>query len=48
MAALLDQEADLEVVAQAGSLAEARSQAAAVGHDVAVLTWNCPTATGQS
>ena len=37
MAALLDQAADLEVVAQAGSLAEARSQAAAVGHDVAVL-----------
>ena len=46
MAALLDQEADLEVVAQAGSLAEARSQAAAVGHDVAVLDLELPDGNG--
>ena len=46
MAALLDQEADLEVVAQAGSLAEARSQAAAVGHDVAVLDLALPDGNG--
>ena len=46
MTALLDREPDLEVVAQAGSLAEARSRAAAVGFDVAVLDLGLPDGNG--
>jgi two-component system, NarL family, response regulator DevR len=37
MASLLGRQPDLEVVAQAGSLGEARRQAALVGCDVAIL-----------
>src|SRR5829696_5682023 len=46
MSALLDREPDLEVVAQAGSLAEARSHAAAVSFDVAVLDLGLPDGNG--
>ena len=46
MTALLDREPDLEVVAQAGSLAEARSHAAAVSFDVAVLDLGLPDGNG--
>jgi two-component system response regulator DesR len=46
MSALLDREPDLEVVAQAGSLAEARSYAAAVRFDVAVLDLGLPDGNG--
>jgi DNA-binding NarL/FixJ family response regulator len=46
MTALLDREPDLEVVAQAGSLAEARSCAAAVSFDVAVLDLGLPDGNG--
>jgi len=46
MSALLDREPDLEVVAQAGSLAEARSHAAAVRFDVAVLDLGLPDGNG--
>jgi len=45
MVELLNREPDLEVVAQAGSLAEARSQAA-VRHDVAVLDLGLPDGNG--
>ena len=46
MTAMLDREPDLEVVAQAGSLAEARSLAAAVSFDVAVLDIGLPDGNG--
>ena len=46
MTALLDREPDLEVFAQAGSLAEARSHAAAVSFDVAVLDLGLPDGNG--
>ena len=46
MALLLGREPDLEVVAQAGSLAEARSHAAAVRFDVAVLDLGLPDGNG--
>ncbi len=46
MAVLLDRQADLEVVAQAGSVAEARSHAAAVRFDVAVLDIGLPDGSG--
>jgi DNA-binding NarL/FixJ family response regulator len=46
MAVLLDRQADLEVVAQAGSVAEARSHAAVVGFDVAVLDIGLPDGNG--
>ena len=46
MTAFLDREPDLEVVAQAGSLAEARSHAAAVSFDVAVLDLGLPDGNG--
>lgn len=46
MTALLRREPDLEVVAQAGSLAEARSRAAAVRCDVVVLDLGLPDGNG--
>ena len=46
MAYLLDREPDLEVVAQAGSVDEARSRAASVGFDVAVLDLGLPDGNG--
>jgi DNA-binding NarL/FixJ family response regulator len=46
MEALLRRQADLEVVAQAGSLAEARSHATTVRFDVAVLDLGLPDGTG--
>ncbi len=46
MVALLDRHADLEVVAQAGSLTEARSHAAVVRFDVAVLDLGLPDGNG--
>ena len=45
MVALLARQPDLEVVAQAGSLTEARRHAEAVGFDVAVLISAFPTGT---
>lgn len=46
VAAVVDREADLEVVAQAGSLEEARGQIASVGCDVAVLDMGLPDGVG--
>jgi DNA-binding NarL/FixJ family response regulator len=46
MRALLGRQADLEVVAQAGSLAEARSHAVSVRCDVAVLDLGLPDGNG--
>ena len=46
MATLLGRQADLEVVAQAGSIAEARKHAAAVVFDVAVLDLGLPDGNG--
>jgi DNA-binding NarL/FixJ family response regulator len=46
MASLVDRQPGLEVVAQAGSLAEARRQAASVGCDVAVLDLGLPDGNG--
>ena len=46
MSVFLGREPDLEVVAQAGSLAEARSLAAAVRFDVAVLDLGLPDGNG--
>lgn len=46
MAFLLEREADLTVVAQAGSLDEARRHAASVGFDVAVLDFGLPDGEG--
>jgi DNA-binding NarL/FixJ family response regulator len=46
MAHLIGRQADLEVVAQAGSLAEARSHAAMVRFDVAILDLGLPDGNG--
>jgi DNA-binding NarL/FixJ family response regulator len=46
MALLVDRQPGLEVVAQAGSLAEARRHAASVGCDVAVLDLSLPDGNG--
>ena len=46
LAALLEGQPDLEVVAQAGSLAEARSQAATARFDVVVLDLGLPDGNG--
>jgi|SRR5215212_709194 len=46
VAAWLDREPDLAVVAQAGSLGEARRLAASVGCDVAVLDMGLPDGVG--
>ncbi len=46
MTALLGQEPDLEVIAQAGSLAEARSHVATVRCDVPVLDLGLPDGNG--
>ncbi len=46
VATVVDREADLEVVAQAGSLEEARGRIAAVGCDVAVLDMGLPDGVG--
>jgi DNA-binding NarL/FixJ family response regulator len=46
MAALLEGQPDLEVVAQAGSMAEARTQAAASSFDVVVLDLGLPDGNG--
>ncbi len=46
MVALLEGQPDLEVVAQAGSMAEARTQAAASSFDVAVLDLGLPDGNG--
>ena len=48
MVALLDRQPDLEVVAQAGSLVEAREHAAMVSFDVAVLDLGLPDGTGRT
>jgi DNA-binding NarL/FixJ family response regulator len=46
LAAVVDREADLEVVAQAGSLEEARGRIASAGCDVAVLDMGLPDGVG--
>lgn len=46
MEVLLSRQPDLEVVAQAGSLAEARGHAAVVSFDVAVLDLGLPDGNG--
>ena len=46
VAAWVDREADLEVVAQAGSLEEARGRIAQAGCDVAVLDMGLPDGVG--
>jgi len=46
VAAVVDREVDLEVVAQAGSLEEARGRIASVGCDVAVLDMSLPDGFG--
>ncbi len=46
MTALVDREPDLEVVAQAGSLAEARQHCTEVEFDVAVLDLGLPDGNG--
>ena len=46
MASLVDRQPGLEVVAQAGSVDEARRQAASVGCDVAVLDLGLPDGNG--
>jgi DNA-binding NarL/FixJ family response regulator len=46
VAAWVDRDPDLEVVAQAGSLEEARRHAASVGCDVAVLDMGLPDGVG--
>jgi DNA-binding NarL/FixJ family response regulator len=46
MEALLSRQPDLEVVAQAGSLAEARGRAGMVSFDVAVLDLGLPDGNG--
>jgi two-component system response regulator DesR len=46
MASLLGREPDVEVVAEAGSLKEARRHAARVGFDVAILDLGLPDGNG--
>ena len=46
VATVVDREADLEVVSQAGSLEEARGRIASVGCDVAVLDMSLPDGVG--
>ena len=46
LAAVVDREADMEVVAQAGSLEEARGRIAPDGCDVAVLDMGLPDGVG--
>jgi two-component system response regulator DesR len=46
MASLFDRQSDLELVAQAGSLAEARKLADTVGLDVAILDLGLPDGDG--
>jgi DNA-binding NarL/FixJ family response regulator len=46
VAVWVDQQPDLAVVAQVGSLEEARRQAASVGYDVAVLDMGLPDGVG--
>ncbi len=46
LAGLVDREADMEVVAQAGSLGEARARIAPEGCDVAVLDMGLPDGVG--
>ncbi len=46
MTAILHRQPDLEVVAQAGSMAEARNQAAAAKYDVVVLDLGLPDGNG--
>ena len=46
LAAVVDREADMEVVAQAGSLEEARGRIAPAGCDVAVLDMGLPDGIG--
>jgi DNA-binding NarL/FixJ family response regulator len=46
MADLIGRQGDLEVVAQAGSLAEARNHAAAVPFDMAILDLRLPDGNG--
>ena len=46
VASLVDRQADMEVVAQAGSLEEARRSAASAGCDVAVLDLGLPDGSG--
>jgi DNA-binding NarL/FixJ family response regulator len=46
MTAMLARQPDLQVVAQAGSLAEARNHAAAVKYDVVVLDLGLPDGNG--
>ena len=46
LASWIDQEPDLEVVAQVGSLGEARHQTSSVGCDVAVLDLGLPDGNG--
>ncbi len=46
VAAWVDREPDLEVIAQAGSLEEARRHVASVGCDVAVLDMGLPDGVG--
>ena len=46
MTAMLHRQPDLEVVAQAGSMAEARNQAAAAEYDVVVLDLGLPDGNG--
>jgi DNA-binding NarL/FixJ family response regulator len=47
MEVLLDRQPDIELLAKAGSLVEARAQAARFELDVASWTWGCPTGTGR-
>jgi DNA-binding NarL/FixJ family response regulator len=46
IASILDRQPDIEVVAQAGSLGEARRRASSVGCDVAVLDLGLPDGNG--
>ena len=46
LAVMVDREADLEVVAQAGSLEEARDRMESAGCDVAVLDMSLPDGVG--
>ncbi len=46
MEALLERQPDLEVVAQAGTMAEARAKAATAGFDVVVLDLGLPDGNG--